>query len=137
MDNVDRDSPMIPEAGSTTRRQRVKSRARRNRPWLFGGLACQNPGQNPRQAARVNRLAGERQLFDAPPAKIYGNIFESEQGTEKVFGYFQATNQTVSRIFTLRQDFPYPLNFTDCQGYLFCPDCLSVQNSSYDRPPWF
>jgi hypothetical protein len=83
-------------------------------------------------------VSADGSLFDAPPAKLYGNIFEGEeQSTEKVFGYFQATNQTVSRIYTLRQDFPYALNFSDCPGYLFCPECLSVQNSSYDRPPWF
>ena len=86
-------------------------------------------------------ISGNGSLFDPPPAKIYGNIFESpEQGTEKVFGYFQATNQTVSRIFTLRQDFPYYLNYSDCQGAfppLRCTDCLSVPNSSHERPPWF
>jgi hypothetical protein len=86
-------------------------------------------------------LSGTGSLFDPPPAKLYGNIFGSEeQGTEKIFGYFQATNQTVSRIFTLRQDFPYYLSFSDCQGSylpLRCTDCLSVQNSSHDRPPWF
>lgn len=86
-------------------------------------------------------VSGNGSLFDPPPAKIYGNISgSSEERTGKVYGYFQATNQTVSRIFTNRQDFPYFLNFSDCQGSfppLRCTDCLSVQNSSYDRPPWF
>lgn len=80
-------------------------------------------------------------LFDPPPARIYGNIARySEEGTEKVFGYFQATNQTVSRIFIRREDFPYYLNFRDCQNSFppaRCTDCLSVPNSSYDRPSWF
>jgi hypothetical protein len=86
-------------------------------------------------------VSGNGSLFDPPPAKIYGNIARSaEQGNEKIFGYFQATNQSVSRIFTHREDFPYYLNFTDCQGTfppMRCTDCLSVPNSSYDQPDWF
>jgi hypothetical protein len=87
-------------------------------------------------------LSGNGSLFDPPPAKIYGNInLSEEEGQGKVFGYFQATNQTVDRIFIQRHEFPYFLNFTDCQGTSFppmrCTDCLSVQNSSHDRPEWF
>ncbi len=86
-------------------------------------------------------VSGNGSLFDPPPAKIYGNISgNSEEETGKVYGYFQAANQTVSRIFTRREDFPYYLNFRDCQSSfppLRCTDCLSVRNSSHDRPPWF
>lgn len=86
-------------------------------------------------------VSGNGSLFDPPPAKIYGNITRSvEEGEDHVFGYFQATNQTVSRIFTRPEDFPYYLNFSDCQSSfppMRCIDCLSVQNSSYERPPWF
>lgn len=86
-------------------------------------------------------VSGNGSLFDPPPAKIYGNIARNEEeGGEKVFGYFQAANQTVSRIFTNKEDFPYFLNFSDCQGSFpprRCTDCLSVPNSSYDRPDWF
>lgn len=86
-------------------------------------------------------VSGNGSLFDPPPAKIYGNINRSEEeGQGKVFGYFQATNQTVSRISIESHEFPYYLNFTDCQSSFpprRCTDCLSVQNSSYDRPDWF
>jgi len=86
-------------------------------------------------------VSGNGSLFDPPPAKLYGNISgNSEEGTGKVYGYFQATNQTVSRIFTLPQDFPFYLNFRNCQSSfppMRCTDCLSVRNSSHDRPPWF
>jgi hypothetical protein len=86
-------------------------------------------------------VSGNGSLFDPPPARIYGNIIQNDkQGMEKVFGYFQATNQAVSRIFTRPQDFPYYLNFSDCQSSfppMRCTDCLSVRNSSHDRPSWF
>ena len=86
-------------------------------------------------------VSGNGSLFDPPPAKIYGNITrDEEEGTDKGYGYFQAINQTVSRIYTLREDFPFYLNFSDCQSIYppsKCNDCLSVQNSSHERPPWF
>ena len=86
-------------------------------------------------------IGGNGSLFDPPPAKIFGNIMGIEdQEAETVYGYFQAANQTVHRIYTNRSDFPYFLNFQDCQGTFppqRCTDCLSVRNSSHERPPWF
>jgi len=86
-------------------------------------------------------ITGNGSLFDPPPAKIFGNIRGSEeQEGETPYGYFQVVNQTVHRIYTNRSDFPYFLNFADCEGTVpppRCTNCLSVRNSSYDRPPWF
>jgi hypothetical protein len=86
-------------------------------------------------------ISANGSLFDPPPAKIYGNVFmNNEQGVKKVFGYFQATNQSVHRISILRTDFPFLLNSSDCQSGLRairCSDCIRLQNSSYVQPPWF
>ncbi|HMG90455.1 MAG TPA: DUF4249 domain-containing protein [Chryseolinea sp.] len=84
-------------------------------------------------------ISANGSLFDPPPAKIYGNII-GEQGIKKIFGYFQATNQTLHRISIKRTDFPYLLNASDCQTGLQairCSNCILLQNSSYVQPAWF
>lgn len=81
-------------------------------------------------------------IFDTPPALISGNIQNSIDPTEAVFGYFEVTNQTLHRIMLTEDDFPFYLNYTSCGGSagsqpLRCSNCLSVRNSSYIRPSWF
>jgi len=83
-------------------------------------------------------------IFDTPPAEINGNIFNVKDTDEKVFGYFQAANQTQDRFFLLPYDFPFPLTMESCTYYWYkeeyqtrCLDCLTVRNSSYKRPEWF
>jgi hypothetical protein len=98
--------------------------------------------------SKVNALvAGNGSLFDTPPARIYGNIMrnDEEDASEKVFGYFQAVNQAVSRVSITRSELPFFLSYSDCQGSFpvkfpppsFCENCLSVRNSSHVRPSWF
>lgn len=84
-------------------------------------------------------------IFDTPPAELTGNIRNINDSSEKVFGYFQACNQTFTRRFILKFDLPFELLATHCvfdgRDYLGypqrCLDCLSVRNSSYRRPDWF
>jgi hypothetical protein len=83
-------------------------------------------------------------IFDTPPAEIKGNIFNFNDPSEKVHGYFQAVNQTYDRFYLLPAAFPFPLLFDDClyepQGKNYqprCLDCLTARNSSYRRPDWF
>jgi len=82
-------------------------------------------------------------MFDTPPATLYGNISSTLDKSEKVFGYFQTSNQSLHRILLTKQDFPFFLNFNDCTGNgpqptpQRCWDCLSVRNSSHEEPPWF
>ncbi len=95
---------------------------------------------------RVNILANQvGSIFDTPPAEITGNIQNVNNPSEKVYGYFQAANQAYDRIYLLESHLPFPLTVRDCNydGRNFqdypsrCLDCLSVRNSSYQRPSWF
>jgi Domain of unknown function (DUF4249) len=95
---------------------------------------------------KVKILASQNgSLFDTPPAIISGNISNTRDKSERVFGYFQAVHQTLHRVLLTKDDFPYPLNFTDCitssspnfSPPQRCIDCLSVANSSHIKPPWF
>jgi hypothetical protein len=95
---------------------------------------------------KVNILANQvGSIFDTPPAEIKGNLFNIDDPSEKIYGYFQATHETSNRFYLLERDLPDPLLVPDCQydnrnldRYPSrCLDCLSVRNSSYNRPVWF
>lgn len=96
---------------------------------------------------KVNILANQvGSIFDTPPAEITGNISRVDNSTEKVLGYFQATNQTYDRLLLHPYDMPFPLLMESCtyDGTKYfndypsrCLDCLSVRNSSHTRPSWF
>lgn len=95
---------------------------------------------------KVHILVGERgSIFDTPPATISGNISNISDKSERVFGYFQASHQTLHRILLEKQDFPFFLDYHDCTVLSSstsvppprCYNCLLVRNSSYVRPPWF
>lgn len=84
-------------------------------------------------------------IFDAPPARVEGNIRGS--GTTKAFGFFQASNESYERFAVQRSDLPkfafinrwcdfdYTRPYDDYRPE--CLDCLSVRNSSHRRPEWF
>lgn len=95
---------------------------------------------------KVDILANQvGSIFDTPPAMVLGNMVNINRKSEEVLGYFQATNQSYDRFFTLPGDLPFPLLMTDCQyddrSYerypARCLDCLNERNSSYERPYWF
>jgi hypothetical protein len=94
---------------------------------------------------KVDILANQTgSIFDTPPAEIKGNVINVKDTQEKVYGYFQAANQTQDRFYLLPSDFPFPLLMKSCTYDLSiieypsrCLDCLSVRNSSYNRPDWF
>jgi hypothetical protein len=83
-------------------------------------------------------------IFDAPPARVEGNIFNVNRN-EEVLGYFQAVNQNYKRFFLLPADFPFRMTehceYRPEREYRTypteCLNCLSARNSSYNRPPWF
>ena len=84
-------------------------------------------------------------VFDSPPARVKGNIVSLSNPEEEVHGYFQAVNQKWNRFFLLPADLPIYLKphceYRADRQYIDypteCLDCLSVRNSSYNRPPWF
>lgn len=96
---------------------------------------------------KVNIVANQTgSIFDAPPAEIDGNIFSADNPEVKVYGYFQAVNQRYTRFYILPTDLPFNLPYKDCtfsyeRSYndypAECLDCLSLRNSSYQRPEWF
>lgn len=95
---------------------------------------------------KVDILANQvGSIFDPPPARVRGNLFNVNDKTEDVHGYFQAVNQIFHRFFMLPQDLPYLMpahceysNDRDFYDYPSeCLDCLSVRNSSHKRPDWF
>ncbi len=95
---------------------------------------------------KVNIVANQvGSIFDTPPAEIKGNINNIKNPDEKVYGYFQATNESFYRFYLLQRDLGFPLLVTTCtynnrnfQEYPSrCLDCSSLRNSTYQRPIWF
>ena len=96
---------------------------------------------------KVNVLANQvGSIFDTPPAEITGNIINANNPSEKVLGFFQASNDSYARFFIHSTDLPFPLLNSKCdfdgdynpEHYPFrCIDCTSVRNSSLKRPDWF
>jgi hypothetical protein len=84
-------------------------------------------------------------IFDTPPAEITGNVRNVDDASEKVYGYFQAVNESYKRFFLVAADLPYLLNAyceysaeRDFRTYpVECLNCLHPANSSYRRPDWF
>jgi hypothetical protein len=93
---------------------------------------------------KVNILANQvGSIFDTPPAEITGNMYNVNDPSEKVLGYFQAANQTYDRFFILPFNLPFFLS-NECTFDTWdeqypprCLNCLGVANSSYEMPEWF
>ena len=95
---------------------------------------------------KVDILANQTgSIFDGPPARVQGNIASTSNPEEEVHGYFQAVNQKWNRFYVLPSEIPIYLKphceYSPQRQYndypSECLDCLSVRNSSYNRPPWF
>jgi hypothetical protein len=95
---------------------------------------------------KVDILANQvGSIFDTPPAEIKGNIYNINSLDEKVYGYFQATNENFDRFYLFQDDLGFPLLLPNCiydsrnfQDYpARCLDCHSVRNSTGKRPEWF
>lgn len=96
---------------------------------------------------QVNSLINKTgSLFDTPPAPVKGNVYNVDDPQEQVLGYFEVSNTSVSRTFTIRGDVPFPVPF-NCyvpdKGLYSpdyppsCYDCLRLPNSSHEKPEWF
>ena len=96
---------------------------------------------------KVNILGSQvGSIFDTPPAEITGNIINVNNPSEKTLGYFQVVNQSYNRFVIYQSDLLSPILYGKCDfdgswnpnhypGR--CIDCLSLLNSSYNRPDWF
>jgi hypothetical protein len=96
---------------------------------------------------KTNILANQvGSIFDTPPAELKGNLEAVGNPSEKVWGYFQAVNQTYIRKAFYQSDLPFPLLVEKCDftgSYdqstydERCIDCTTVRKSSFKRPSWF
>lgn len=77
-------------------------------------------------------------VFDTPPAAVEGNVYNIEDETEQVLGYFEAAAVDTSQIFTLKSDFPFfipnPCGQTNPYRHHACGNCLRLKNSSVENP---
>lgn len=85
-------------------------------------------------------------LFDPPPAQIIGNIYNIDDDTELVLGYFQVSAVTEKRIFIRRGEVPRDPGgpvaaFSECNAPEpadYCYDCrLFNVFASTERPPFW
>ncbi|MBN8575761.1 MAG: DUF4249 family protein [Cytophagales bacterium] len=98
--------------------------------------------------SRVNTLANQTgSIFDTPPAQIRGNIQNLASPEETIWGYVQSVNETTERFVLYPYDFPFPIFFSNenCtynpnrteQYSQYCLNCLTMKNSTLQRPDWF
>jgi hypothetical protein len=95
----------------------------------------------------VNQLINRNgSIFDTPPAPIVGNAFSKTDEEEKVLGFFEATNTTLSRFYLLKGNIPLalaPYCLDPRYGIYWpgypreCSDCLSLDNSFHTAPDWW
>ncbi len=85
-------------------------------------------------------------IFDVPPAKIKGNLFNVNDNSDIVLGFFEVANTTYSRFKTYIDEGPFPKPASGCQYFRNKPFeeypdyCLSCDNSlggSTVRPTFF
>lgn len=104
---------------------------------------------------KANILANQvGSIFDTPPAEIKGNMINVNDPSEKILGFFQASNQTAHRFYMLPEYLPFKILNGKCdyQGDFNgntlvgfntsnyparCITCIEVPNSRYERPEWF
>jgi hypothetical protein len=90
---------------------------------------------------KVDKVANQvGSVFDAPPASIQGNVFNANDPSEEVLGYFQVTALDTVRAVSFRQDFPEVNIYPFCRlpyepsSREACGNCLSLKNSTLERP---
>ncbi len=92
----------------------------------------------------VSNNAGS--IFDIPPAKVRGNIFNVEDPQEEVLGYFEANTVSVKRFKLFVDDIPFTVPESGClydpsrpfpaEYPSYCTQC-EIENCSTVRPPFF
>lgn len=92
-----------------------------------------------------NLLSSVGSIFDIPPAPIPGNLYNVNDESEEVLGYFDVSSSSLMRFRTFRHDIPVD-QILECtyeprkrynEYPNYCLDCLSVRHSQYKRPDFF
>lgn len=80
-------------------------------------------------------------IFDIPPAALVGNLFNVEDPTEKVLGYFEVSNATLTRFETFPSDIPFTVPETGCMYEPdkdryppYCGTCFGLEDCTNRRP---
>lgn len=88
----------------------------------------------------VNRTGS---IFDTPPAAIPGNLYNVNDPDEDVLGYFEVANTDTSMFFVVPGYFDFNIPryceyYPSVPRYNYypreCLNCLSLKNSSYEKP---
>ncbi len=88
-------------------------------------------------------IAKNGSMFDLPAGKIFTNFKNTEDPVEdEVYGYFYATTQKFLRIYMSPDDMGNPRFYCPPPPMvrnppLECTDCLSVPNSTTEKPVWW
>lgn len=102
-----------------------------------------------RKVSEISNAEGS--IFDAPPAVIFGNIYEKGNPENRILGYFETSQVSVTRPFITLLDFadagftiaPYCPVGVQVSGLAFgtfdpaCCNCIQLEGASYEKPDWF
>ena len=93
---------------------------------------------------KINTIANqEGTIFDPPPAAVSGNIFNVNNKTELVLGYFEATAVDTVRNYSFRHDFPDISIPAFCtfgsmpRNTAACCTCQVLENSTLEEPDYW
>lgn len=84
----------------------------------------------------VNRTGG---IFEAPAGKVQGNIYNMDDESEEVFGYFYATEEAIIR-YKVSPGISYLRHLCFQVGppaNPYCGNCLAHPRSSLDKPDYW
>jgi len=87
-----------------------------------------------------NLLENDGTLYDPPPGNVKGNLYNTEDATDQVIGYFSVSGVDYKRYFMNAQSTGYtvrPLCDYSNRFNTPCGDCLILRNSTLDRPSYW
>jgi len=90
----------------------------------------------------VNQVGG---IFDAPPASLQGNVFNANESSERVLGFFEAVAVDTASIFVVKATLDglnRPITRYCSNAFRFdrpdeCCQCLLLDNSSILKPDFW
>lgn len=96
----------------------------------------------------LNRVTNQTgSIFDAPPAGVPGNIYNVNDPSETVLGYFELTNTDSLRTYITEGEIFKEYQFTTLvcpstfrfnnQFYRECCNCELIEGATLNRPSWF
>jgi len=88
--------------------------------------------------SKINLIANQTgSIFDVPPAAVPGNIYNLDDSSEEVLGYFELSNIDSLRAFVTEGDFNDFYKFTTNTCEDVANPFATNTNSSLNRPEWW